>query len=217
MLKALREHTVPGEQAAVFAGPDMSSAIPAYRVTLIPILFREDLRGPKGRDVVGFLDTVLMTNTQLEILNKYQVKYLLISGERESVSQCDLLPEYFQPLFRNSYGALYRVALPLESNALIEANTVANYGEWEGAIQAYDAVLAAEPDNSLAHTGLGMILQFLGKPKAAVREFEAAVRTAPTNAQAHAHLVHLYRQLGMNDQAAAHIPAAGRLMESEPK
>ena len=217
MLKALREHTVPGEQAAVLAGHDISSAIPAYRVTLIPILFREDLRGPKGRDVVGFLDAVLMTNTQLEILNKYQVKYLLISGERESVSQCDLLPEYFQPLFRNSYGALYRVASPLESNALIEANTVANYGEWEGAIQAYDAVLAAEPDNSLAHTGLGMILQFLGKPKAAVREFEAAVRVAPTNAQAHAHLVHLYRQLGMNDQAAAHIPAAGRLMESEPK
>jgi hypothetical protein len=54
----------------------------------------------------------------------------------------------------------------------------------------------------------------LDKPNAAVREFQAAVNAAPTNAQAHYHLVSSYRKLGKEEEAAKHIPAAGRLMEN---
>jgi len=214
MLRALREHTAPGEPAVVLAWRDITDAIPAYRETLTPVLFREDPQGPQRQDADRFFASMLVTDTHLEILNKYQVRYLIVSGDREIVSQCDLLPGYFQPLYRNAYGALYRVAVPLEATDLVGANTIANYGEWQGAIQAYNAVLAENPDDSLAHTGLGIVLQLLDRPQAAVRELEAAVSAAPTNAQAHYHLVYLYRKLGMDAEAAKHVQPAGRLMEN---
>jgi hypothetical protein len=217
ILQALRKHTAPGERARVWAWYDISSAIPGYRATLYPNLFREDIRDTKGRDMFRFYEPMLFSNVQLEILTQYQVNYFIVSADREIIAQCDLLPGYFEVLERNEYGALYRVAHPLQVNDLVEANTIVLAGEWDSAIRAYDAILAVEPDNSLARTGLGIVLQLLGKPQAAIRELERAVHIAPTNAQAHAHLVQLYRQLGMHDRAAAHIPAAGRLIERAPK
>lgn len=214
ILKALRDHTAPGERAVVLAWRDITDAIPAYRATLTPVLFREDPKGKQRQDANRFFGSVLVTSAHLEILNSYQVNYLIISGGGEIVSQCDLLPEYFQPLYRNAYGELYRIALPLEPGALLEANTIASYGEWEGAIEGYNAVLVADPSNSLAHTGLGIILELLDKPRQSIREFEAAVSEAPTNAQAHYHLVYLYRKLGMNEESAKHIQPAGQLIKN---
>jgi tetratricopeptide (TPR) repeat protein len=214
MLRALRDHTAPGESAVVLAWRDITDAVPAYRATLRPVLYRENPRSRQRADADRFFDSVMATTVHLEILTRYQVNYLILSGDREITSQYDLLPEYFQLLYRNEYGTLYRVAASLEPNAVVEANTTTNYGEWAGAIQAYNAILAAEPDNSLAYTGLGIILHLLDKPKAAVRELEAAVRAAPANAQAHYRLVLLYRQMGLEVQAAEHIQSAGRLMEN---
>jgi tetratricopeptide (TPR) repeat protein len=214
MLKALRDRTTPGEPAVVLAWRDITDAIPAYRSTLSPVLFREGPNDSQRRDADRFFGSTFVTDAHLDILNNYQVNYLIVSGDREFVSQFDHLPEYFQPLYRNSYGALYRVDLPLEPNTLIEANTIANYGEWDSAIKAYNAVLEDDPNNSLAHTGLGIILELVGKPRQAVREFEAAVNASPVNAQAHCHLVNLYRKLGMDEEAAKHVQPAGRLMEN---
>ena len=217
ILQALRRHTAPGERARVWAWHDISSAIPGYRATLLPNLFREDIRSERGQAMFRFYEPILFSKTQLEILTHDQVNYLIVSADREIISQCDMLPGYFELLARNSYGALYRVARPLEANDLVEANTIMLAGEWDGAIRAYNEILAADPDNALARTGLGIVLQLLGKPQAAIRELERAAQIAPHNAQAHAHLVQLYRQLGLHDQAAAHIPAAGRLIEHAPK
>ena len=212
MLKALRDQTTPGELSVVLAWRDITDAIPAYRATLTPMLFREDPNGQARRDASIFVSESFVTTEHLRVLNAYQVRYLIVSGEREITSQYDLLPEYFQPLYRNVYGALYRVKLPLESNDLVEANAIANYGEWEGAIEAYNAVLAKEPNDSLAHTGLGIVLQLLNRPKAAVRELEAAVSAAPQNMQAHYHLVYLYHKLGMDEEAVKHVQSAGQLL-----
>jgi hypothetical protein len=215
MLRALREQTAPGEQAVVLAWRDIADAIPAYRATLMPVLFREDPASQARRDASLFVAERFLTREHLRVLNAYQVKYLIVSGDREMLSQCDLLPEYFVPLYRNTYGALYRVQLPLESNDVIDANTIASYGEWNGAIQAYNAVLAAQPDNALARIGLGIILELADKPRAAIGELKAAMRWAPLNAQAHYHLVRLYRRLGMMEEAARHVPLSGRLIESD--
>jgi tetratricopeptide (TPR) repeat protein len=154
-----------------------------------------------------------VTNDVTEILAKYNVTYLVVPADRESISQFDLLSGYFVPLYRNQSFALFRVNLPPEGNALVRANTLYTAGDLQGAIDQYNLALSQNLNGSLAHTGLGMVLQVLDKPRLAAQELEEAVRIAPNNVQAHYHLAIIYRKMGMNQQADIHASAAGPLKE----
>lgn len=216
ILKALRVHSPPSG-GVVFAWRDITDAIPAYRATLKPVLYRENPKSAERADADTFLTSPFVTQTHLDILNDRHVDYVVLSGERELVAQMEQLPNHFQLLYRNEYGALFRVLRALRPDALIEANTAAQFGDWESAIQLYNQALADGVNDSLARTGLGMLLELAGKPRQAAREFEAALVAAPTNAQAHYHLARVYRTLGLNDQAALHETAAGALFQPAPK
>jgi hypothetical protein len=201
------------ERDVVLAWRDITDAIPAYGVTLKPVLFRENPQAIERMDADTFYSAILLTSEHLEILEKYNVKYVVIRANQEIISQFDLMPNYFKPLYRGEYGCLYQVTL-LSPNPLIEANTIAAYGNWDEAIKKYNEVIADGTDDSLAHTGLGIMLELLGKLRLAAREFEQALQCAPNNLQAHYHLAKIYRTLGMNEEAKAHAQAAGRLMEN---
>jgi len=212
LLHALRDYSAPSG-GVVLAWRDITDAIPAYGVTLKPVLFRENPQAIERMDADTFYSTILFTAKHLEILEKYNVKYVVIRANQEIISQFDLMPNYFKPLYRGEYGSLYQVTL-LSPDPLIEANTIASYGDWDEAIKKYNEVIADGTDDSLAHTGLGIMLELLSKLRLAAREFEQALQRAPNNLQAHYHLAKIYRTLGMNQEAQAHAHAAGRLMEN---
>ncbi len=203
----------------VLAPAQVSDPIPAYHPALVPLLFRTLPDMNSLYDAQTFYSDALLTTTDVQILDKHDISYLILPTTSEQTCQFDLRPRTFELLFRSSQWTLYRVKRPIESDLLIQANTSFIYGDWQTAIDRYNAVLdgsapadARDGRRSLAHAGLGMLLELSGLTRKAVAEFEQAVQIEPQNAQAHFHLVGLYRKLGMEQEAAVHARAAGPLM-----
>jgi tetratricopeptide (TPR) repeat protein len=218
-LKALEREAAVNSGGGVLAPRAITDLVPTYGAKLTPVVFRYPYfteREPLD-DSNEFYGSALLTSRSLEILRKYNVRYLIAPTDEENISQFDFSASHFQPLFRNSDWELYRVASPLEEDDLVVANTRAAFGEWQGAIDAYNAILKENPQNVLAYTGLGILLELLNKPNAAADQFKAAIRLEPTNVQAHWHLAKVYRQLGMESEAQAHLTAAGRLADRVQK
>ncbi len=202
---------LPTAKGVVLAPRTVSDPIPSYKSSLNPVLFRYSTPQEQLDDAAAFYSSRVLTLNNLEILSKYAVEYLVVPTDSENISQFDLSPDYFPPLYRNQNYALYRVNQGLNENALVWGNTSFINGDMQGAIDEYNRALSEHPNNSLAHTGLGMVLQVLDKPRLAAQELEEAVRIAPDNVQAHFHLAMIYRKLGMNQQAEIHAAAAGAL------
>lgn len=214
-LTALRNQA-PLRGAVVLAPSNVSDAIPAYSASVIPVLFRYNTTRDRVLDVTDFYVNDLLIQSDLDILARYHVTYLIAPTNHENISQFDFSPAHFVPLYRNLYWVLYRVSQPSkEDDALINANTLFFQGEWQGAADAYNAVLMEHPDNSLAHTGLGMLLKLEGKPQKAAQQLEQAIQIAPTNVQAHYHLSQVYHSLGREQDASAHARAAGALVDGQ--
>jgi choline-sulfatase len=66
----------------------------------------------------------------------------------------------------------------------------------EEARRAEEAALALDPENPLAHNGLGLLLAGAGRPGEARRAFERAAALDPTNAQFAANLANAAREAG---------------------
>ncbi len=199
------------ESGVVLAPRNVSDPIPSYCASLYPVLFRYSVPQQQLDDATVFYASRVLTASDLEILSKYDVGYLVVPADGESISQFDLSSKYFMSLYRNQNWALYRVNQPLIGNMLVQANTLFIESDLQGAIDAYNRALFENPNNSLAHLGLGMVLEVLDKPRLAAQELEEAVRIAPNNVQAHYHLASVYRKLGMDQQADIHAAAAGAL------
>ena len=204
-----------------------------------------------------FYSETLLTNNDYEILAKYRVDYLVIPTDREVISQFDLMSFYFVPQYRGDNWGLYAFTPPLAEDSLTRANTTFVYGEWQGAIDEYRAILVWQGNSgelnqgnaqpvwqvflpfasqfydstqsveeiqkqqtgrlSLAHTGLGMVLELSNLPRKAIGEFEQAVKLEPGNLQAHYHLAKLYQRLGMDQEAQVHAQAAAPILNSGKK
>ncbi len=210
ILTALRNASSEGE-GVVLAPRAISDPIPAYRATLEPVLFRYQTPQERVDDANTFYSSAFLTVESLRILSKYRVGYLIAPTDQESISQFDLSPLQFVPLYRNTEWALYRVRQPLVEDDIVRANTEFMHGDWQRAIDQYHAILAADPDNSLAHTGLGVLLEFDNQPQMGAQELEEAVRIEPANVQAHYYLARIFTKLGMVEEATEHAAAAGRL------
>jgi tetratricopeptide (TPR) repeat protein len=190
----------------------MSDPVPSYRASFTPVVFRYNAPQERVEGVEAFYASPLLSSVNLSVLSKYQVDYLIAPVDKELISQLDLTPELFIPLHRNARWSLYQVAQPVVPTDVANANDLFREGDWQVAIDTYNAILVESPDSSLARTGLGMLLELLNKPKKAVQELEEAVRLEPRNLQAHYHLAGVYNQLGMADESRAHAEAAGPLI-----
>jgi Family of unknown function (DUF6077) len=210
---ALRQAAPLG--GVVLAPTAISDPIPSYRTSLSPVIFRYNTSQERIDDAGTFYASRLLTLNDLDILSKYNVEFLVVPSNRESISQFDLSPAYFTPLYRNQNWALFHVNQPLGESTLVRANTLFIQSDLQGAINTYNRALSDNSSNSLAHLGLGMALQVLDKPRLAAHELEEAVRIAPSNVQAHYYLASIYRKMGMNEQAQIHAAAAGALKGQE--
>jgi len=216
ILLALREQTV-AQTVTVLAPREISDPIPSFGTQFSPVVFRYDANPKRVSEVNAFYAASVLTMNHISMLNRYQIVYLIVPTNKQILSQFDLAPSHFGLLRRNRDWVLYRVNQPLDEDAIIRANTHFIEGEWQSAIDAYEQIIANDPANSLAHTGLGMLLDLLGKPNKATQELEQAVRIAPTNQQAHYHLALIYQRLGMARQANEHAHAAGTLFRPDAK
>lgn len=210
LLTALRQFSDTAG-GTVLAPRAISDAIPAYRATLTPILFRYNTPQEKIDDANEFYASPVLTSFDLTILRKYQAIYLIVPTYNQKISQIDLSENYFQLLYRNEAWALYRVHSQLDENELVLANTHFAFGDWQLAVKAYQSVLRQSPDSSLAYTGLGILLMGLGQSKNAVQELERAVQIAPENRQAHCYLARLYVNLGVPEKARTHLAIAKQM------
>jgi tetratricopeptide (TPR) repeat protein len=91
----------------------------------------------------------------------------------------------------------YRAALSQDHTTIEPARRLAALAEKASAqpalLQAYDRIVAIDPFDPLAHTGLGRLALTNNQPETAVREFKAALAIGPADkASAHCDLAEAY-------------------------
>lgn len=98
---------------------------------------------------------------------------------------------------------------PEEIEDLLAAGSAQVQGEdWQGAAESYEQVLALDPGNVIAHSGLAYVYAKMGNLERAITENLAVLDLIPGDYNSHKNLAILYRQAGDVDQAIAHTDQA---------
>jgi len=84
-------------------------------------------------------------------------------------------------------------------------------GQFDMAIEQYQAALRLKPDNADAHYNLGAAYQAKGQFDMAIEQYQAALRLKPDNAEAHNNLGAAYQARGQFDMAIEQYQAALKL------
>jgi protein O-mannosyl-transferase len=104
-----------------------------------------------------------------------------------------------------------RAILTTAALLLITAFTMSAYAQafyWHDSERLWRHVLATAPDNYVAHTNLGLVLNQNGQVDAAIAEYEAALRIQPAHARTHNNLGNALLGLGRTQEAIAHYEKA---------
>ena len=94
---------------------------------------------------------------------------------------------------------------------MVLAVTLHQAGRLPEAEAAYNAILALDPDNYMAHNNLGLMALDLGQFQIAEARLQKAVTVNPKSPDAYNNLGNLYRALRQYDQAVAILEQAVRL------
>ncbi len=84
-------------------------------------------------------------------------------------------------------------------------------GLYSNAMTLYQVALEKNPDCSMVHNNLGIILVQAGRPEEAVEHFQQALRLKPDNAEAHNNLGNVLDDAGRPQEAMEHYREALRL------
>jgi len=108
-----------------------------------------------------------------------------------------------------SYGVTPAMPIP---NADAEVATEAlRSGDWQRAIDNFQAALKAEPDNAEFHSGLGYAYRRHGSDALAFRHFREALRIDPTLLSAHERIGEAYHAAGDQAKAREHLAVLEQL------
>jgi len=89
-----------------------------------------------------------------------------------------------------------------------------NQGQYEEAVEAFQAILAGAPEHARAHLGLGLVYCFVGKFDESLEELKRAVECDPSWVDGHLNLAKTYAMLGLYDEARLEF---NRVLELHPK
>jgi Flp pilus assembly protein TadD len=84
-------------------------------------------------------------------------------------------------------------------------------GYWKNGVTVFRHAIDVDPNNSMAHYNLGVVLSEHGRDDEAIREFFEAVRADPGNAEAHNNLGVALGSQGMHAEALTHLKRAVKL------
>jgi Flp pilus assembly protein TadD len=92
-----------------------------------------------------------------------------------------------------------------------KGNELAQAGEFDKAIEEYQAVLQEEPNNVSALTNMGVAYYNTGQLDQAIAQYQKALESAPNDADIHSNLAAAYVQKNQLDQALAEYQKAVEL------
>ncbi len=188
--------------AALFNKPDLV----AHRYNTTSEEFpadRQDEALQRSLDVDHFTAARLAGQDLLDMVDRYNIKYVLIGQQNGLACQLPYLPSLFEPLYADSEYQLYQVKRPLATSPVIEGNTDLLAGQEQQAAAAFRRALAADPTAQLARLGLGEALIEQGQPQAALSQLQAAAQAQPNNLCVLKQLAQGYFEADQLDQAAA--------------
>jgi tetratricopeptide (TPR) repeat protein len=206
LLVHLRENVVPG--SVVVAEPPINTHIPAFAGAARVLTFRTGGLPLTREDIDRFYKASLVSDSVLDILERWTARYVIVEGNHELALQFDLLPSLFTRLYGNAEHELYEVLPDPGPNHVVAGNTHLVRGEWEEAIAEYEKALALNPDDTLAYLGLGQAYQIQARRKEAQAAYKQAIAIHPDNVMARLALAKLYAVEGKIEKAINQYQAA---------
>jgi tetratricopeptide (TPR) repeat protein len=213
----LREHGTPGSTIMVSSN-QLSNEIPGLVGHSYGITFRSapPLFASAPEDRTGFYETRFVTNTNLDILQKYDIKYIILETETELASQFKWFSSMFQLLYTNQSYVLYQwqpeLATEVDSG-IVRGNTYLLQGNLAAAEIAYRQALQQQPEHPLAAMGLGDLYLAEGKAEEALAAYQRAIATIPDEVWLRVHLGEIYDAQGETEKAIAQYQ---QIIELEP-
>lgn len=231
LLKYLRRDQL-SHGGTILAGPYLNRLIPSFAHNLDVVEFRGNVEDggwmlhlasgsqegefrQRIEDVQSFFNAQFVDIRMIEILNRYNVRYVVLSNESGLRWQFDALPTLFGLRFRNGAYVLYEVIAEttiLPTNSIF-GNTYLSQGEWDKAIAEYEKVLKLDPEDTLAHFGFAQAYQAQDKMEQAIAEYEKVLTANPDSVWLRLHLGEIYETQGQTQKALAQYQ---QIIEMEP-
>jgi tetratricopeptide (TPR) repeat protein len=228
ILARLSKVTADAGPTTVLADQDLSVTLPAYVANANIVAHRapttsevfpadqQDVALQRLIDQGTFFRTPYLTSASVEILRRYDVRYVITSSGSDIDMQLRLAPEWFEWLMDDQSYTLYAVHRLPTAAATVQGNTALVQRQWEDAEQLYQVALKQNPSDWLALVGLAEVAHAHG------RFDEAQTRLQGLAAQTELPILHyrlgqLYAERGLIkpsiiefDQAQRQAPRVAR-------
>jgi tetratricopeptide (TPR) repeat protein len=200
LLTYLHDHGTPGSYIMT-PSARLSDEIPGlvghsysltFRVLPSPFASADD-------DRAKFYDAEFVTNNHLDILQQYNIKYIILERETNLADQFKWLSSMFKPLYANQSYLLYQWQPELATQAemeIIQGNTYLLQGDLAAAESAYREALRYEPEHPLAAIGLGHLYLDEARVQDALAVYQQAIASVPHDPRLHIYLAEAYLARG---------------------
>jgi tetratricopeptide (TPR) repeat protein len=219
ILARLDEETTRSGPVTVAADQAMSVVIPAYvadanilaqRALQTSEIFPAEQQEEALQRLIDqnrLFSTPLLTTSSIEILQRYDARYVITPSGSDLDLQLRLADQWFEWLLDDDSYSLYAVREMPTVTASIRGNTALRALEWEAAQAAYQAALEEDSSDLLALVGLAEAYRGQGEFDQALATLEqaAAERDLPT---LHYRLGQLYGEMGETERSVAEFDRA---------
>jgi tetratricopeptide (TPR) repeat protein len=221
ILDRLNQVTSQSGPATVLADQDLSVVIPAYVAQAAIVAHRapttseifpadqQDVALQRLIDQDVFYRTPYLSATSLDILRRYDVRYVITASGSDNDMQLRLAPQWFEWLLDDQSYSLYAVRQVPTLTTSIQGNGALLGRQWATAEQLYRAALAQDAHDWLALVGLAQVAHSQG------RLDEALARLQEIAAQVDLPILHyrmgqLYAERGLIRQSIVEFDQAQR-------
>ena len=212
ILAFLDEETSRTGPVMVAAEQDLSVTIPAYvananvighRIFNTSEIFPADQQAQALQRLIDqhtLFNTSLLTPTSLEILQRYNIRYVIITSGSDLDLQLRLSSRWFEWLMDDQSYSLYAIREMPGFTPSIYGNEALSQHQWEMAQQYYQSALQQDPSNLLALAGLAEAYRAQGQFDLALRTLQQTVLSfeLPT---LHYRLGQLYAEIGQLERS----------------
>jgi tetratricopeptide (TPR) repeat protein len=221
ILAHLKETTDQGDPVMVLADQDLSVTIPAYVANANIVAHRapttsevfpadqQDVALQRLIDQDTFYRTPYLTVDSVDILQRYDVRYVITSSGSDVDMQLRLAPQWFGWLMDDQSYSLYAVRHAPTVTSSILGNSALVQRKWEAAERFYQVALKENPGDWLALVGLAEVAHVQG------RFDEALARLGQIATQVDLPILHyrlglLYAERGLIEDSVAELDQAQR-------
>ncbi|MFN2202191.1 MAG: tetratricopeptide repeat protein [Caldilineaceae bacterium] len=222
LLAELDRKTSTLGSATVLADQDLSVVIPAYaananivahRMPTTSEIFPADRQQEALQRLIDqdtFFRSRYLTEDAIEVLNRYDVGYVIAASGSDLDIQMQLATDWFEWIIDDQSYSLYQVRQLPTTVPVVEGNSALAQRQWDTADALYEKALELDPDNLLALAGLAEISQARGEFASAISHYEEILRRADLPVVNY-RLGNIYRDMGQLDRAIAEYDAAQQM------